>query len=301
LSEPLPPSPRVRPQDVLTPVMIMALRDTKPWVRFLSVMAYIGTALLGIGGVVMALFATYQLSANGSGGMTGVLGVFYAALAIPYWMAAQRLGRYADEIATAETTPSKEKPVERALRAQQSFWKFAGITVIVMLAVYVIAVPVAIVVAISSARTGADGSSTSTRRPLFPSTLDKQKQTMLDMMKIARAMEARATDVNSYPFGNGPVSKFVPLLEPTYIKSLPLEDAWGNPFIYESGRCSEHGCGEYYIASGGTDDTLLRQPHEYAGMSPATTSPEDDIVFANGTFIRYPAAVDPAAVNSSQN
>src|SRR5437588_11122851 len=67
----------------------------------------------------------------------------------------------------------------------------------------------------------------------------KQKRTMADMRTIATAWEARATDVNKYTAAGA----FLPtttianatmdvMLAPTYIKSLPKNDGWGNPWVF---------------------------------------------------------------------
>src|SRR3954452_4060034 len=61
----------------------------------------------------------------------------------------------------------------------------------------------------------------------------KQKRTMADMRTIATAWEARATDVNrynaaglSYPTGGVTWDELNTYLAPTYVKSLPQDDAW---------------------------------------------------------------------------
>src|ERR1044072_7169980 len=71
----------------------------------------------------------------------------------------------------------------------------------------------------------------------------KQKRSMADIRSIATAWEARATDMNNYgaagsqstiSFGSGGVtySSMVARLTPTYIKSLPKNDGWGDPYDY---------------------------------------------------------------------
>src|SRR6266436_6704770 len=70
----------------------------------------------------------------------------------------------------------------------------------------------------------------------------KQKRTMADLRTIATAWEARATDVNKYnaagsisiPTGTLAPTTMTTILSPTYIKSLPPRDGWGNDFKYFS-------------------------------------------------------------------
>src|SRR5881392_4029174 len=70
----------------------------------------------------------------------------------------------------------------------------------------------------------------------------KQKRTMADLRTIATAWEARATDVNKYsaagvitlPGTTIPTASMTGILSPTYIKSLPPRDGWGNDWKYLS-------------------------------------------------------------------
>src|SRR5437870_6346829 len=64
----------------------------------------------------------------------------------------------------------------------------------------------------------------------------KQKRTMADMRTIATAWEARATDLNKYnaagtcsqPTGAVTVGDLNAYLAPTYVKTFPVKDGWGN-------------------------------------------------------------------------
>src|SRR5258707_13956492 len=65
----------------------------------------------------------------------------------------------------------------------------------------------------------------------------KQKRTMADMRTIATAWEARATDINhynaagaltSFPSIDAGLSNLQQYLAPTYVKSFPAKDGWGN-------------------------------------------------------------------------
>ena len=73
----------------------------------------------------------------------------------------------------------------------------------------------------------------------------KQKRSMADIRSIATAWEARATDMNNYAaaglsssqisFSAGTQPAYgtmVAKLTPTYIKSLPKNDGWGNAYTY---------------------------------------------------------------------
>jgi type II secretory pathway pseudopilin PulG len=110
-----------------------------------------------------------------------------------------------------------------------------------------------------------------------------QKRTMADMRTIATAWEARATDRNTYlvgPPGGVSYDELRRVLEPKYIKHLPRDDGWGNPFILFS---SDQ---EYSVRSIGGDHRM--DPRTGPG---ATTDFDCDILYSNGTFVFYPEGV----------
>ena len=123
-------------------------------------------------------------------------------------------------------------------------------------------------------------------------TRAKQKRTVADIRAIALAWEARAVDSQSYlPSGaSGYTFPTVPVtypalrasLVPTYTKNLPQFDGWQRPLEFgfdpETG-----GAGGYAIRSGGRDGIF--DPVVTPGD---TTSPDCDIIFANGSFVTFP-------------
>jgi general secretion pathway protein G len=124
----------------------------------------------------------------------------------------------------------------------------------------------------------------------------KQKRTMADMRTIATAWEARATDVNRYnaagvtlPTVSVDAATLGNYLSPTYVKTFPQRDGWGNNwnFWLDKGMATATAAQVYAIVSGGKDGT-------FQGNNPlggATTAFDCDIVYSNGTFIQYPEGV----------
>lgn len=122
----------------------------------------------------------------------------------------------------------------------------------------------------------------------------KQKRTMSDMRALATAIEAYAVDNNVYPVaatatcpvyvdvGAAVNTTSFTRLKPTYIAVPPNQDGWGNFFSYGSDAPGNN----YAIASGG------RNGRTVAPVDPTvcgtTTDFNDDIVYSNGTFIRWP-------------
>src|SRR5881394_1072448 len=69
----------------------------------------------------------------------------------------------------------------------------------------------------------------------------KQKRTMADMRTIATAWEARATDLNKYnaagytePSSTVDLSTLQQYLAPTYVRTFPSKDGWGNQWGFYS-------------------------------------------------------------------
>ena len=120
----------------------------------------------------------------------------------------------------------------------------------------------------------------------------KQKRTMADVRTIATAWEARATDVNSYAAAGGSFTwpttsvsgtTLDGMLSPTYIKSLPQKDGWGD--IYGFGTTSN---GQIYgVRSPGKDNSFQSGTYTIGG----TTLFDCDIVYSNGSFIQFPEGI----------
>jgi type II secretion system protein G len=119
----------------------------------------------------------------------------------------------------------------------------------------------------------------------------KQKRTMADIRTIATAWEARATDTNSYsaagatftwPSSSVSGPALDGKLSPTYIKSLPQKDGWGD--VYGFGTTSN---GQVYgIRSAGKDNSF--QGSITVG---GTQAFDCDIVYSNGSFIQFPEGI----------
>jgi type II secretion system protein G len=122
----------------------------------------------------------------------------------------------------------------------------------------------------------------------------KQKRTMADLRTIATAGEARATDTNKYNAA-GAISlpaitlshdTMTTILSPTYMKSLPPKDGWGNDFVYNSDVDFNGVAAQAYsILSYGRDGKADLRP----GL--ATTNFDCDIIYQQGGFSQYPEGV----------
>jgi uncharacterized protein DUF2059/type II secretion system (T2SS) protein G len=106
----------------------------------------------------------------------------------------------------------------------------------------------------------------------------KQTRTMADMRTVAIALEARATDTNSYPV-SGDIEAIARLLEPTYALETPKKDAWGNPFRYIGTADAKH----YRIVSGGADGRIDPASLQIGKLPPPAS---DDLIFEDAVFLR---------------
>ena len=125
----------------------------------------------------------------------------------------------------------------------------------------------------------------------------KQKRTMADMRTIATAWEARATDLNKYsaagsvtiPSNDAGLSNLNAYLAPTYVKSFPIKDGWGNPWgVYIDQAWGGTVAAQVYAIISGGKDGKSTPSAEQGG---ATTAFDCDIVYSNGTFLQYPEGV----------
>lgn len=127
----------------VSPAVIEPLRRTKGWARFLSVLAYVGSALMILGGIGMiAAGAMGGMAAGGKSGLAagvpfGVMGAVYIVMSLLYLVPAFLLGRYATRIGELMQRQT-ELDLIATLDAQRAFWKFVGVLTLVMLAIYAV-------------------------------------------------------------------------------------------------------------------------------------------------------------------
>ncbi len=128
-----------------TEMTIEALRQTRPWVLFLAVMAFIGSAFLLLGGVSMLLLGASMPRTPGAPPM-GILAAFYIPMAALYIYPGMKLWQYGQAIGRLVSSRSNED-LEIALTQQKSFWKFAGIVTIAMMVLYALAIVLGVIAA----------------------------------------------------------------------------------------------------------------------------------------------------------
>ncbi len=120
----------------------------------------------------------------------------------------------------------------------------------------------------------------------------RQKRTMAFIRDIGDPWEARAKDLGRYnsaamlfPTNDVPVDMLFKSLSPTYAKTLPRTDAWGNGWqlAVSAPWSGSTPAQEYMIISYGKDG---RSDRKWAGGY--TTDFDCDIVWSNGVFVQSP-------------
>lgn len=142
--------------DGVTQGVILQLQKTKPWVRFMSVMMFIGAGFMVLAGLFMGLAGGASAMSGDNKALGAGLGVgiaaAYSLLAILYIFPALKLWKYADRIRDLMSS-RQVLDLEKALNEQRAFWKFVGVMMIVVFVLYFVAAIVMVgVVGVSAAK-----------------------------------------------------------------------------------------------------------------------------------------------------
>lgn len=134
------PNADLTPDSTNTSGLMAPLLLTKPWVRLCSIMGFVSTVFIVLAGIgLMAGGAAAAGVPFGAG-----IGVAYILMGLLYFMPSLFLFRYASAIALAQQSGSSTDIVV-ALGHQKSFWKFAGVMMLVMIVIMFVGIGAAIV------------------------------------------------------------------------------------------------------------------------------------------------------------
>ena len=143
----------------LSPLAQQYLDQTRPWVKFMSVVTFIGAGLTMVLGLVVLVISMFSgaAAANqeapgllGSAVGGGLLALLYLAMACVYIAPGLYLFRYAGAIGRLKVNPTAGV-LEDALKHQKSFWRFVGILSVVGLALAVVVLGLAVVAGVIGA------------------------------------------------------------------------------------------------------------------------------------------------------
>jgi len=116
-------------------------------------------------------------------------------------------------------------------------------------------------------------------RAAEPTDAERAAHTMSAIRSIATAVDAYATDHNSYPAGKV-IEDAAAATMPIYIRTMPEKDAWGTPFRYWCDGTT------YRIVSCGADKICNEASWANISKDPLP-SYSDDAVYVKGDFLRF--------------
>lgn len=135
---------------------IQKLAGTKPWVRLVSVLSFIGSGFTML--MAAAMFVMGTLGSFAAAGRSGAalpagfalgLAIIYTIVAIVQLYPGVKLWKYASAIARLMQSHQEEDLVH-ALDQQRGFWRFIGIIIVTFIALYIVTIAVVIVFGFAS-------------------------------------------------------------------------------------------------------------------------------------------------------
>ncbi len=136
------------PDSALEAIMA-ALRATRPWVMFLSVLGFLGSGLLFILGLFVLVAGDNFARQSSLSGMGSALGLIYFVLGGIYIVPSLLLWRYAASISDFTASGGQIDLLAAAIERQKSFWRFSGISMAVVVGLYAFLFFIGIMVGIS--------------------------------------------------------------------------------------------------------------------------------------------------------
>ncbi|HET6884526.1 MAG TPA: hypothetical protein VFI31_30510 [Pirellulales bacterium] len=115
-----------------TAIVIEHLTATRPWVLFISIVGFVVAGLMVFGGL---LFGVFMVVSGGASPVEGAIAIFYPFFGLLYFFPSLYMLRYARRIRELSLS-HQVADLEAALAAQKSFWRFCGIALAIILALY---------------------------------------------------------------------------------------------------------------------------------------------------------------------
>ena len=133
-------------QIVVSEGMLEALRATRPWVKFLSIVGFVICALLVL--VSLALMGGMGAGRDSYPAGFGVgFGIVYLLMVLLYFFPCLYLLHYANAI--ARIPADGQRALEEALVKQKTFWKFIGILTAVVLVLELVVLVISILMGVA--------------------------------------------------------------------------------------------------------------------------------------------------------
>jgi hypothetical protein len=136
-------------------VIMESLKKTRPWVLFLAILGFLGAGGMFLVGIIMMIAGAAATSfAKGAGPldkMGPLLGLFYFVLGAFYIVPSVLMWQYGSSIGDFTRAGGTMDTLAVAVKKQAAFWRFTGISVAVMMGLYVVGIFVAVVVGVAAA------------------------------------------------------------------------------------------------------------------------------------------------------
>jgi hypothetical protein len=131
-----------------------SLKKTRPWVRFLSILGYLGAGVMVLMGLIMMVAGSATTTAMATGPLGSVapfLAFIYIAFGGIYLIPSTLLWRYAEGISKYTRSGGSMKALAGAIEKQTSFWRFIGIMTAVLMVLYAFGIVLVMIFAMSRA------------------------------------------------------------------------------------------------------------------------------------------------------
>lgn len=130
---------------VLTDYAKDFLRESTKWTKFLAIVGFIGIGLMVVAALLMGIFSLF-MSDNMNGARhfpSGIISILYLIMAGLYYLPVYYLFKYSSE--TKKALDSNDSDLlEEGLENLKSHHKFLGITMIIILSLYLLLIVIGI-------------------------------------------------------------------------------------------------------------------------------------------------------------
>jgi len=152
-------------QGAITETMLIHLKNTSPWLRFVGILGFIGAGItvlwgilfLALGSIMGQIWSsipgieTFSEISGDLGAFSGILvGLLITGAAALIFFPSLYVYRFGVKI-RSYLRQGREQDLELAFGNNKSFWKFVGILYIIYLAIIPVTIVIAVIIAAASA------------------------------------------------------------------------------------------------------------------------------------------------------
>ena len=124
--------------------IVNSLRATRPWTHLISILGFVGVAFSILAGIAMVIGRNF-FPVSAETPPLAFLGIIYMLTSVFYLVPSIWLSKYSSAISSF-LQENDAIQLAKAIAYQKSFWKFAGITVLVLIVMIVLGIIAAILI-----------------------------------------------------------------------------------------------------------------------------------------------------------